>query len=133
MDYVLFRDTLCKHAGEVKIISSVHQVFRIGIPMRCRYLDVQCEKHVRNDTGEVCLDDMAKQAVCKEYNERLLNVEFDWDLDSLSEVFPVEGQLVTKAIKLMKCGKAAGTSLILADMRKASELKELKGLRISVI
>ena len=60
MDYVLFRDTLCKHAGEVKVISSVHQVFRLGIPMRCRHLDVQSEKHVRNDTGEVCLDDMAK-------------------------------------------------------------------------
>ena len=59
--------------------------------------------------------------------KRLLNVEFDWDPDSLMEVYTVEGpaphiqlELVIKAIKLMKCGKAAGTFLIVAEMLKAS-------------
>ena len=44
------------------------------------------------DTGELCLDDRAKQAAWKEhYYERLSNVEFDWDPDSLTEVYPIEG------------------------------------------
>ena len=48
-----------------------------------------------------------------------------WDSDSLPEVYPVEGPASLsknpkRAIKLMKCGKAAGTSLITAEMLKAS-------------
>ena len=59
--------------------------------------------------------------------ERLSNVEFDWDPDYVTELYPAEGlapyiplELMIKAIKLMKCGKAAGTSLIIDGMLKAS-------------
>ena len=54
------------------------------------------------------------------------NVEFDWDPESLREIYPVKGpalniplKLVIKAIKLMKCGKAAGTPLVVVEMMKA--------------
>ena len=99
--------------------------------MRPENLDVQGEKPVCKDAVELCLDDRAKQAAWKEHYERLSNVEFNWDPDSLMEVYPMEGpapciplELVIKAVKLMKCGKADGTSLFVAEMLKASRIKK---------
>ena len=102
-------------------------LFCIANQIICENLDVQGEKSVCNDPGGLCLDDRAKQAAWKEHYECLSNVEFDWEPESLTEVYPVEGpaphiplELVIKAIKLMKCGEAAGTSRIIAEMLKAS-------------
>ena len=93
---------------------------------RTKNLDVQGEKPVHNDTGELCLDDRAKQAAWKWQYEGISNVEFDWDPDSFTEVYTVEApalhiplELLIKAIKLMKCGKDAGTSLIVNEKLKA--------------
>ena len=49
---------------------------------RCENLDVQGDKAVRSDAGELCLDDRAKRAAWQEHCEHLSNVEFDWDPDS---------------------------------------------------
>ena len=66
----------------------------------------------------------------------LPNVVFGWDLDSLTEIYPMEGpaphitlEMLIKAIKLINCDKAAATYLIVAEMLKA----ELKGLSRPVI
>ena len=98
-------------------------------------LDIQDEKPVRNDAGELCLNDRAKQAGWKEHYERLSN-EFDWDPDPLTEIYPMEGlvpnvllELVIKAMKLMKCGKAANTSLIVPEMLKAFCVEGAQQLR----
>ena len=40
---------------------------------------------------KVYLDGMANQAAWKEHYERHSNVEFDWDPDCLTEVYPMEG------------------------------------------
>ena len=58
--------------------------------MRRENLDVQGEKPVRSDPEELCLD-RARDVAWKENYDRLSNVEFNWDSDSLSEVYPVEG------------------------------------------
>ena len=57
----------------------------------------------------------------------LSNVELDWELDSLIKVYPLEGptpqippELVIEAIKLMKCGKASCTSLVVTELLKTS-------------
>ena len=57
----------------------------------------------------------------------LLIVEFEWESDLLPEVAPVEGppppvmkDLIRKALRKMKCGKAAGPSGIIAEMLKAA-------------
>ena len=42
------------------------------------------KKPVRTDVGELCLDDRAKQAAWKEHSKCLSNVEFNWDLDSIT-------------------------------------------------
>ena len=98
--------------------------------MRCENLDVHGEKPVHNDAGELCLYGRAKQAVWKEHYECLSNVEFDWDPDSLTEVYLEEGpaphillDLVIKAIQLIKCGKAVGTSQIIAEMLEAARVE----------
>ena len=64
---------------------------------------------------------------CLEYYQRLLNVEFDWDPDHLSDVPPVEGppipvttDMVKKAISQMKLGKACGPSSIVLEMIRAA-------------
>ena len=74
------------------------------------------------------------QASCLEkHHERHLYVEVDWDPDSLTEFYPRKYrfllELVIKAIKLMKCGKAAGTSVIVAEMLKASGVEGAQQIR----
>ena len=65
--------------------------------MGCKNLDVQGETPVRNDPGELFLDDRASKLPGKTLYERLSDVKFDWELDSLTEVHPLG--LVIKAIK----------------------------------
>ena len=111
-------------------------LFLLTNQMKCKNQDVKGEKPVCNDIGELCLDDRAKQVAWKEHYERLSNVEFIWDLQSLTEVYPVKGpvphirlEVVIKAIKPMKCGKAASTSQIIAEMLKASGVERVQQMR----
>ena len=89
--------------------------------------DVVGEKCIRNDEGNLASTEEEKKLAWKSHYEKLLNTEFDWDRDSLSEVHPVEGpamqikkEWVEEAIRKMKNGKAAGMSGIVAEMVKAS-------------
>ena len=82
---------------------------------------------MKNDTGEMSMSKEAKQNAWAEHYERLLNVEFDWDPDHLSNEPPLEGppipitiDMVKKAISKMKSGKAAGPSGIVVEMIKAA-------------
>ena len=77
--------------------------------------DVVGEKCVRNDAGELSLSDEEKMKAWVEHYARLLNVEFERESDLLPEVAPVEGppppvtkDLIRKALRKMKCSKAAG-------------------------
>ena len=89
--------------------------------------DVVNEKCVRNDAGELSLSDEEKMKASVGHYAWLLNVEFEWESDLLPEVAPVEGppppvtkDLICKALRKMKCGKAAGPSGIIAEMLKAA-------------
>ena len=68
------------------------------------------DKPVKNDAGEMSMFEEAKQNVCAEHYKRFINVEFDWDLENLSNEAPLEGQptpitiiMMKKAISKMKC------------------------------
>ena len=83
------------------------------------------DKTVKNDAGEMSMSDVAKQNAWA--YERLINVEFDWDPDPLSNEPQLEGlpipvtiDMVKKAISKMKSGKAAGPSGIVVQMIKAA-------------
>ena len=85
--------------------------------------DVVGDKPVKNGAGEMSMIKDAKQKAWLEHYQRLLNVEFDWDPDQLSDKPPVEGppipitiDMVKKAISQMKIGKAPGPSGIMVKM-----------------
>ena len=76
--------------------------------MRRDNQDVMGEKPVKNDAGQLSLDEESKKEAWKEHYERLLNVEFPWNPEELSEESPVEGpsepitlEMITKAITKM--------------------------------
>ena len=68
-------------------------IFRLANQMRKENVDVVGDKPVKNDTGEMSMSEEAKQNVWAAHYERLLNVEFDWDPDHLSNEPPLEGRL----------------------------------------
>ena len=100
-------------------------IFRL--PNQMRKENVVGDKPVKNDAGEMSMSQEAKQNVWAEHYERLLNVEFDWDPDHLSNEPLLEGppipitiDMVKKAISKMNSGKAAGPFGIVVEMIKAA-------------
>ena len=68
---------------------------------------------MKNDAGEMSMSDDSKQKAWLEHYQRLLNAEFDWDPNHLSDESPVEGppipitiDMVKKTISQMTAGKA---------------------------
>ena len=95
-------------------------------------------RNVKNDEGQLSLDEESKKEAWKENYERLLNVEFPWNPEDLSEESPVEGpsepitlEMITKAITKMASGKAAGLSGIVAELGKLVQRKCVILLRSS--
>ena len=77
------------------------------------------------------MEDSKRKAWLQHY-QRLLNAEFDWDPNHLSDESPVEGppfpittDMVKKAISQMKAGKAPGPSGIAAGDTGASMIRDL--------
>ena len=106
------------------------EVYHLANQFRRGNTDVVGDKPVKNDAGEMSLSGESKQKAWLEHYQRLLNVEFDWDLDHLSYQPPVEGppipitiDMVKKAISqnLMKAGKAPGPSGIVVEMIQAAD------------
>ena len=86
--------------------------------------DVTGEKCVHDDKGYLRSDE-AKLHAWKEHYQRLSNVEFPWNKNSLNNSAAVEGpaifitkNMVTDAIKNMKQGKAGGPSGVIVEMIK---------------
>ena len=72
------------------------------------------------------ISDEAKLRAWKEDYQKLLNVEFAWDKNSLNNSVAVEGpaifiteNMVTDAIKKMKQGKTGGPPRVMVEMIKA--------------
>ena len=89
--------------------------------------DVVGDKPVKNDAGEMSMSEDSKRKAWFEHYQRLLNSEFDWDPNHVSDESPVEGppipitiDMVKKAIPQMKAGKAPGPSGIVVEMIKAA-------------
>ena len=102
-------------------------IFRFANQLRRENCDVVGDKPVKNDAGGMSMSEEAKQNAWAEHYKRLINVEFDWNPDRLSNELPLEGppipitiDMVKKAISKMKSGKAAGPSGIVVDMIKAA-------------
>ena len=103
------------------------EIYRLAKQMLQENQDVIGDKPMRNNNGQMSLDVDFKKEAWREHYMHLLNVEFSWNPDGLSEVYPVEGSsepittaMVRKAINKMSLGKAAGPSGIVAEMLKAA-------------
>ena len=113
--------------NDLSLNDQKNQLFKQARKMKGENQDIVGDKCVRDDNGNLAIDDQAKLAAWKTHYERLLNVEFDWDSDSLDEQPAVEGppisitvEMVAKALQKMKKGKATGPSGITVEMIHAA-------------
>ena len=67
------------------------EVCRLAYQFRGENTDVDGGKLVKNDAGEMSMSKDSKQKAWLEHYRWLLNDEFDWDPDYLSDEPPVEG------------------------------------------
>ena len=63
-------------------------IFRLANQMRKENVDFVGDKPVKNDAGEMSISEEANQNAWTEHCEMLLNIEFDWDSDHLSNEPP---------------------------------------------
>ena len=104
-------------------------IFKLAKRMKSENQDIVGDKCVTDDNGNLSYDDASKLKAWKSHYEKLLNVEFPWESDSLPQVEPISGppiyiteEMVLNSIKKMKSGKAAGPSGIVIEMiRSAGE------------
>ena len=104
------------------IVPKSSELYRLANQFRKENADV-----VKNDAREMSMSDDSNQKAWLEHYQRLLNAEFDWDPNHLSDESPVEGppipitiDMVKKAISQMKAGKAPGPSGIVVEMITAA-------------
>ncbi|KAI8496011.1 hypothetical protein Bbelb_264270 [Branchiostoma belcheri] len=122
---------MAKSAAEKETFSVIDpqgvDVYRVSKQMERANQDVVGEMCVRNDAGELSLNDEDKMKAWVEHYSRLLNVEFEWPKDELPVAAPVVGppppvttEMISSALSKMRCGKAVGPSGINAEMLKAA-------------
>ena len=106
-----------------KVYENVHpkssEVYHLASQFRRENADVVGDKPV-----EMSMSEESKQKAWLEHYQRLIDVEFDWDPDHLSDKPSVEGppipitiDICKKAISQMKAGKALGPSGIVVEMK----------------
>ena len=122
------------HAGQEankgvykNIDSKSSEVYCLANQFRRENANVVGDKPVKNDAEEMSMSEDSKRKAWLEHSQRLLNAEFDWDPNHLSDESPVEGppipitiDMVKKAISQMKAGKAPGPSGIVVEMIRAA-------------
>ena len=103
------------------------ELYRLANQLRKDNADVVGDKPLKNDAREMSVSDDSKQLAWLEHYQRLLNAEFDWDPNHLSDEPPVEGppipitiDRVKKSISQMKAGKALGPSGIVVEIIRAA-------------
>ena len=103
------------------------EVFKIAKHMSATNRGVIGKNCVKNDKMDLAVTDHKKLLTWQEHSERLLNEEFDWNEVSLALIVltigprpKIEVNTVKRVFGRMKCGKAAGSSGVVAEMLEAS-------------
>ena len=78
------------------------ELYRLANQFRKENADIVGDKPVKNDAGEMSMSDDSKQKAWLEHYQRLLNAEFDWDPNHLSDELPVEGPPIPITIDMVK-------------------------------
>ena len=61
-------------------------IFKLAKRMKCENQDIAGDNCVKNDEGCLTYNDPAKLKAWKSHYERLLNIEFMWNSDSLPDL-----------------------------------------------
>ena len=77
-------------------------VIHLTSQMRNEIVNAVGDKPVKNNAWEISMCEEVKQNVCADHYKKLINVEFDWDLEHLSNKAPREGQPTPITINMMK-------------------------------
>ena len=98
-------------------------LFRIAKQLMRRNKDVVDSGCVKDREGNIAVDDSRIKQVWKEYFEKLLNEEFEWNKDLLEDASPTSSpaeriteEEVRAAIAKTKVGKAAGSTGLVSEM-----------------
>ena len=109
--------------GDLKSNDQRNRIFKEARRMKNENQDIVGEKCIKDDDGNLAFDDKSKLAAWKCHYEKLLNVEFPWDSNSLSVEQPFQGppinittEMVSNALSKMKKGKATGPSGVNVEM-----------------
>ena len=101
-------------------------VLKIATRMVKTNQDIICEQFIRNDDGALVFSDEDKKIAWKSYQEKLLNTDFAWEKNTLSQADTVSGvpcfrdrDMVRESISELKNRKAAGTLGAVSEMVKA--------------
>ena len=101
-------------------------LFRIAKQLVRSNKDVVGSGSVKDREGNIAVDDSRIKQVWKEYFEKLLNEEFEWNKDLLEDASPTSGPAeritedeVRAAVAKTKVGKAAGPTGLVSEMLTA--------------
>ena len=102
-------------------------LFRIAKQLVRNNKDVVGSGSVKDRDGNIAVDDSRIKEVWKEYFEKLLNEEFEWNKELLEDASPTSGpaeriteEEVRVALAKTKVGKAAGPTGLVSEMLTAS-------------
>ena len=135
--YIAKRDAQTEKFGSINNNRDKNRIFKLAKKLKRDNADIVGEKCVRNDEGLLALTVDEKLEAWQSHYDKLLNEEFPWNADSLSDDPPMQGpviyitaDMVRKAMSKMKCGKSSGPSGIIIEMMRAagSFLNELTTL-----
>ena len=89
--------------------------------MRRENQDVRGEMPVRNNEGELCLDESKRMKAWAEHYKGLLNVAFPWDESAIPEAPPTAGPPPSeKKVKKALCKWSFISSGIIVEMLKGA-------------
>ena len=83
-----------EYFSDINTNNNRNNIFKMAWAIKDTNKDVIGEKCVRDDSGNLTLSDDAKLHAWKEHYQRLLNVEFPWDKNSLNNTAAVEGPAI---------------------------------------
>ena len=119
---------LCKKFRDLNSTEQHNLIFKMAHKMKVDNKDIIGEKCVKDQEGSMAFDNNSKAKIWQRNYSNLLNVEFWWNHDDLSNepalhdppVFTTEG-MICKAISQTKKGKATGPSGVALEIILASQ------------
>lgn len=118
----IYYKNLTEKMNKKEGINAVYRMAKVGNRERQDVVRVNC---IKDSKGQIVIDPEEREKVWREYMEKLLNEENNWDGDVAASINEAEVEYITKvevieALKKMKTGKAAGFSNVVTEMLRAA-------------